>query len=395
MITQTMRKIFTREFILGLFSQFAFISVFYILIPTLPIYLLKSGCKEAEIGVLVGIFFVSALALRPFVGRALLRIPEKTFMIAGAILFGLTSIAYFWAPPFWPLLIVRGFQGIGLALFHTASFTMIANISPQAHLGQSLSYFFLAPNISLALLPSLGMFLINHFSFNILFLTCLGLSLCALVITLNMKKRPMTPPPDPAPQKGLLLSRKAIPPSIVNFLNFVMWGALTAFFPLYALNHGVTNSGIFFSVIAIMFFLGRAFGGKILDLYSRDRVIPFLLVSTLLSMVILAFSKNLAMFVLVAVIWGIGNALLTPAILAYVLDRVGPSKGPGIGMYMLLSDLGLGLGPVVMGVIIRLTSYPIMFLCLAFTGAINLIYFIFFVRKKQPASSGIEENLSD
>jgi MFS family permease len=271
-----------------------------------------------------------------------------------------------------------------LAFFHTASFTLIANISPEAHLGQSLSYFFLAPNISLALIPSLGMFLINRFSFNFLFLVCLGLSLCALLITLNLKAKPMAPLEDPSQQKGMLLSRKAIPPSIVNFLNFFMWGAITAFFPLYALNHGITNSGIFFSVIAIMFFLGRALGGRILDLYSRDRVIPFLLVSTLISMVILSFSKNLAMFLLVAVIWGIGNALLTPAILAYVLDRVGPSKGPGIGMYMLLSDLGLGLGPVIMGVIIRLSSYPIMFLWLAFTGVINLIYFLLFVRKKQP-----------
>jgi MFS family permease len=381
MTIQTIRKIFTREFALGFFSQFAFISVFYILIPTLPIYLLRSGSEEVEIGVLIGVFFVSALALRPFVGRALLKIPEKIFMIAGAILFALTSVAYLWAPPFWPLFIVRAFQGVGLAFFHTASFTLIANISPEAHLGQSLSYFFLAPNISLALIPSLGMFLINRFSFNFLFLTCLGLSLCALLITLNLNTRPMVPLENPSQQKGMLLNWKAIPPSIVNFLNFIVWGALTAFFPLYALHHGVTNSGMFFSVIAIMFFLGRAFGGRILDLYSRDRVIPLLLVSTLISMVILAFSKNLTMFIVVAVIWGIGNALLTPAILAYVLDRVGPSKGPGIGMYMLLSDLGLGLGPVIMGIIIRLSSYSTMFLCLAFTGVINLIYFHFFVRK--------------
>ncbi len=382
MTTQTLQKIVTREFILGFFSQFAFISVFYILIPTLPVYLLRSGSEEVEIGVLIGVFFVSALALRPFVGRALLRIPEKNFMIAGAILFALTSVAYLWAPPFWPLFIVRAFQGVGLAFFHTASFTLIANISPEDHLGQSLSYFFLAPNISLALIPSLGMFLINRFSFNFLFLTCLGLSLCALLITLNLNTKPIVPLEKRTQQKGMLLSWKALPPSIVNFLNFIMWGALTAFFPLYALNHGVTNSGVFFSVIAIMFFLGRAFGGKILDLYSRDRVIPLLLVSTVVSMILLAFSKNLTMFVAVAVIWGIGNALLTPAILAYVLDRVGPSKGPGIGMYMLLSDLGLGLGPVIMGIVIRLSSYPMMFLCLAFTGVINLFYFYFFVRTR-------------
>jgi len=108
-------------------------SVFFILIPTLPIYLIKSGSGEAEIGVLVGIFFVSALALRPFVGRALIRIPEKIFMVTGAVLFAVTSLAYLVAPPFWPLFMVRAFQGIGLALFHTASFTLVANISPKDH----------------------------------------------------------------------------------------------------------------------------------------------------------------------------------------------------------------------------------------------------------------------
>jgi len=379
MTLQTTRKIFTREFILAILSQFSFMSVFFILIPTLPIYLIKSGSGEAQIGVLVGIFFVSALALRPFVGRALIRIPEKIFMVTGAILFAVTSLAYLVAPPFWPLFMVRAFQGIGLALFHTASFTLVANISPKDHLGQSLSYFFLAPNISLALLPSLGMFLINRFSFTFLFLTCLGLSLCALGITLQFKRRPVTPSENPP---GMLLSRKAIPPSIVSLLNFMIWGAITAFFPLYALNCGVTNSGLFFTAVAIMFFLGRALGGKILDLYSKERIIPLFLVMSLVSMVILAFSKNLTMFIVVAVIWGIGNAFLTPAILAYIIDRADSSKGPAIGMYMLLSDLGLGLGPVIMGLVIGLSSYPVMFLCLAFTGVINLIYFYLFVGKR-------------
>ena len=379
MTLQTTRKIFTREFILAILSQFSFMSVFFILIPTLPIYLIKSGSGEAQIGVLVGIFFVSALALRPFVGRALIRIPEKIFMVTGAVLFAVTSLAYLVAPPFWPLFMVRAFQGIGLALFHTASFTLVANISPKDHLGQSLSYFFLAPNISLALLPSLGMFLINRFSFTFLFLTCLGLSLCALGITLQFKRRPVTPSENPP---GMLLSRKAIPPSIVSLLNFMIWGAITAFFPLYALNCGVTNSGLFFTAVAIMFFLGRALGGKILDLYSKERIIPLFLVMSLVSMVILAFSKNLTMFIVVAVIWGIGNAFLTPAILAYIIDRADSSKGPAIGMYMLLSDLGLGLGPVIMGLVISLSSYPVMFLCLAFTGVINLIYFYLFVGKR-------------
>jgi MFS family permease len=100
MTTQTIPKILTRDFILVFLAQFAFISVFHILIPTLPIYLSRLGSTEEEIGVLIGIFFFSSLVLRPFIGRALLKTPEKTFMIVGALLFALTSIAYLAAPPF-------------------------------------------------------------------------------------------------------------------------------------------------------------------------------------------------------------------------------------------------------------------------------------------------------
>jgi DHA1 family multidrug resistance protein-like MFS transporter len=80
------------------------------------------------------------LILRPFIGRALLKFREKNFMIAGALLFAFTSVAYLLASPFWPLLIVRLFQGIGYAFFLTASYTLVANISPEGHRGQSLSY---------------------------------------------------------------------------------------------------------------------------------------------------------------------------------------------------------------------------------------------------------------
>ena len=376
------RKVLARDFILVFFAQFTFSFVFQSLIPTLPIYLSRLGSNEVEIGVLVGIFFFCALVLRPFVGKALMRTPEKKFMITGSLLYALASLAYLLAPPFWPLLIVRVFQGIGFAFFHTASFTLIANISPEAHRGQSLSYFALAMSISGALGPSVGIFLINHFSFTLLFLACSGLSFCSLFITYRLGRRQVVPLQDSPIDDGFLLSREALPPSVINSLSLFVWGALTAFFPLYAINHGVANPGLFFTTIAIMLILGRALGGKILDLYSREKVILPCLFTYILSMVILTFSKTLPMFILVAAIWGIGNAFLAPALMAYTLDRVGSSVGPAMGTFTAISDLGLTTGPVIMGIIIQSTSYPIMFLCLAFVGIINLNYFYFFVRKK-------------
>ncbi len=375
------RKILTRDFILCFFAQFTSTFVFFNLIPTLPIYLSRLGSTEVEIGVLIGISALSSLFLRPFVGRALLKVPEKTFMIAGALLLAFSSAAYLFAPPFWPFLIVRLFQGIGIAFFSTASFTLIANISSAAHRGQSLGYFTLSFTISGALAPPLGMFLINHFSFPTLFLVCSGLSLCSLFITHQMGKRPVAPLQDSSIEDGFLLSRGALPPSIMGFFPFFIWGALTTFFPLYAINHGMTNPGFFFSTTAVILILSRSLGGKILDLYSREKVILPCLMSFVISMTILAFSKTLPMFILVAVIYGIGPAFLTPALLAYALDR-GGSPGPTMGTFHAIADLGISLGPVIMGIVIDSTSYPIMFLCLALMGIVDLSYFYFFVRKK-------------
>ena len=376
------QKIFTRDFILVFFAQFTFIVVCHILIPTLPIYLSRLGSRETEIGVLIGSFGVSSLVLRPFVGRALLGVPEKGFMIAGALLFVLASSAYLFAPPFWPFLMVRVFQGIGLAFFNTAAFTLIANISPEVHRGQSLSYFFLAQNISLALAPPLGMLLINHFSFTLLFLVCLGVSLTSLLVTSQLGGRPNHPSENSLNEDGLFLSWKALPTSILTFCFYFIWGAIATFFPLYAIHNGVANPGLFFTALAVVLILSRALGGRILDLYSKERVILYFFSICVISVIILAFSKNLLMFILAGVIWGMGAGLFNPAAMAYTLDRAGSSRGPAMGTYTAFSDLGMSLGPAMMGPIIHWTSYPTMFLCLALVGIINLAYFYFLVKKR-------------
>jgi MFS family permease len=380
------QKILTRDFVLCFFAQFTFSSVFSILIPTIPIYLSRMGAREAEIGVLVGALSVSSLVLRPLVGRALLKFPEKNFMIVGAVFYTLSSMAYLFAPPFWPLLAVRVFQGIGLALFSTASFTLVANIIPETHRGQIISYFYLSINFAFALAPYFGMLLINQFNFpfnfKALFLICTGLSLCCLFITLKLKKMPVVPLTNLSSQKQPFLSREALPPAIIAFLITITWGALTAFFPLYALSQGVDNPGLFFAAFAITLILVRGLGGKILDIYAREKIILPCLFNLIISTTILAFSTTLTMFILVAVIWGMGTAFLYPTLVAYTIDRAGSSRGPAMGTFTALTDLGAGMGSVIMGIILQLTNYPIMFFCLALTGVINLLYFYFTIRKK-------------
>ena len=374
------QKTLSRDFVLSFFAQFCFSSVFCILIPAIPIYLSKFQAKESEIGILIGIFSVSSLILRPFVGKALLTIPERLFMVCGTLIYVTSSLAYIIAPPFWPLFWLRIFHGVGLALFSTASFTFIANITPQAQRGQSISYFSLSMNLSWALGPFFGMLLINHFGFRVMFLVCAGLSLASLWMAMKLSKRTI-PIKNQSSMNDSYLSRAALPFSFVAFILCVIWGTLAAFFPLYALMHGVSNPGIFFIFLAGTTFLGRAFFAKMADKYGKKQIIMPCLAIVIISITIIPLSKTLAMFVLSAVLLGTGWALLYPSLLAYAVDKAGSAQGPAMGTFTAFSDLGGGLGPMIMGIILEWTNYSVMFFCLVLTAVINLIFFYFIIWK--------------
>ncbi|MGQ9509800.1 MAG: MFS transporter [Thermodesulfobacteriota bacterium] len=375
-------KILTREFNLSFFAQFTLSFSFFILMTTLPVYLSKLKARESEIGILIGALTFSSLLIRPLIGKALMKNPETRFMAIGSLLFALTSLAYLLAKPFWPFLIVRILQGLGWALFATSVFTLITRISPEAHRGQSLGYFYLAINIAFALAPSLGIYLIIHTNFTLLFLVCVGLSISSFWISMKLgktKKLSLTHLPN---QSSSFFHRKSLPIALMALMGSFIWGAVTTFFPLYALSQGISNPGLFFGTVALTLIISRSLGGKIFDLYPRDRVIFPCIVAHIIAMIILAFSSTLAFILLVALIWGLGIAFFYPTLVAYTTDLAGESRGPAMGTYLAFSDFGSSIGSVVMGFVLQRTSYRIMFLSSALVGVINLFYFYIAIFKK-------------
>jgi MFS family permease len=379
----TVRNILTHDFVLGFLALFTFIVAYHALIPTLPIFFARLGSNEREIGVLVGVFGASALGARLLVGSALLKYSEKSIMMFGALLFAVTFLASIVLRPFWPFFAVRLFQGVAFAFIDTAALAFIIKVTPLANRGRAISYFVLAPPFSQAIAPSLGMFIINQYSFTVLFLICVGLSLCAFLFSWKVKGQKLIAPDKTTPENNNhFLERKIVVPSIMNFLQNFVWGGIIAFLPLYAINCGIKNPGWFFTANAGMLIMGRILGGRILDTYNKEKIISTFIFTSMAAMVILAFSKTLPMFILVGMIWGTGGAFFFPASMAYSLDYAGSSSGTAVGTFRALSDLGLALGPVLMGIIIPIAGYQIMFLCLALISLINLGYFQFYVRKR-------------
>jgi MFS family permease len=380
-VVGSLRKILTHDFILAFLALFAFILANYMLAPTLPIYLERLGSKETEIGVLVGAFGASSLVLRLVVGQALLTYSERKIMMAGAAIFAVTFGGFLALPLFWPLFVVRLFQGLAFACLDTAVLAFVVRIVPPALTAQGISYCLLAVNFSLASAPLLGMFVINRFSFTLLFILGAALSLCALFFSSLVKGPPVVRPGGPASRTGFAVNVKAIPPAIGSFLQNFIWGSLLAFVPLYAIKRGVSNPAPFFTAMAAMTVAGRLLGGRIFDIYDREKIVMVLMGTSTLTCIGLAFAETLPVFIALGALWGFGAAFLFPVLMALSMERAGSSGGTAVGTFRALGDTGLTLGPVTMGIVIPLTGYPIMFLCLGLASLINLSYFCFFVRK--------------
>jgi predicted MFS family arabinose efflux permease len=131
---------------------------------------------------------------------------------------------------------------------------------------------------------------------------------------------------------------------------------------------------------------GRLLGGRILDTYNKEKIILVLILISMVSMILLSFSKTLSLFIFVGLLWGAGATFFMPACMAYAFEYAGSSGGAAVGTYQAFMDLGMALGPVMTGLIIPLTGYPAMFLCLAFVCLINMGYFQFYVRKRRARS---------
>ena len=168
--------------------------------------------------------------------------------------------------------------------------------------------------------------------------------------------------------------------------NIRLWGPHSFLSPVR--NYVRSNKpGLFFTATAVVMIAGRVLGGRILDTYNKERMILSLIFISMVAMVILSFSKTLPMFIFVGLLWGTGATFFMPACMAYAFEYAGSSGGAAVGTFQAFMDLGMALGPVIMGIIVPLTGYPIMFLCLALICLINLGYFQFYVRKRMNTKS--------
>nr|WP_207720969.1 MFS transporter [Clostridium gasigenes] len=353
-------------------------SGFYLLMPTLPMFIKEIGGSESQVGFIVGVFTISAVIVRPIVGGLMDKYGRRVFIISGLIFFAITMYFYDFVTVIIFLVILRILHGISWALATTSIGTAVTDVIPKSRRGEGMGWYGLSMTLGMALGPILGLWVAKSFSFHYLFLLCTALALIAFILAFFTKI-----PVIKHTHKNTIsfFEKDLLPIAIVTFFLSITFGGITTFLPLFAAKIQV-NVGTFFLVYALTLTVTRPITGKISDKYGEDVIIIPALFILIVALLVLTFTKGTVGLVITAILYGIGFGSAQPALQVAILRLAKPEKiGVANATFFTAFDLGIGLGSIGLGFVSQLMGYQALFIVCAISALISLLYFTVFVKK--------------
>ncbi|WP_159883290.1 MFS transporter [Paenibacillus puerhi] len=372
-----MERLWTKSFIQMTLGMLILFTGFYLLLPTLPLFIKDIGGNDSQIGLAVGMFTLTAVVFRPLVGGLLDRYGRRPFMIWGLVVFTLSMYLYDWVGSIVLLLLLRMLHGASWAFSTTAVSTSITDIIPASRRGEGMGWFGMAMTVAMAIGPMLGIWVLDNGSFHSLFLLTTILSAASLVLVF-LTRIPFQPVS--SSRRIVLFEKSVLPVTITLFFLAVAYGGITTFLPLFSASIQV-NPGTFFLVYALALTLIRPISGKLSDRYGESRIIIPALMITISALIVLSFSSGLGGVIAAAILYGIGFGSAQPALQAANLRLAHPDKkGVANASYLTAFDLGIGLGSITLGWVSQYTGYDILFMVCAASVVVSSLIFIAFAR---------------
>ena len=372
-MTHSSEPILTRDFLFLCAAGAGFFSSFMLLMAMLPLYMRDLGGSDGQVGLVMGIFAISALFPRPFVGREIDRGGGKRFLLAGAAIFIVASLLYLLASNIWILFGVRIVHGLGMALFTTAAFAMVADLAPVSRRGEALGYWGTVPTLVSAVTPFIGLWIRDQYGDNTVFIISACLAVMALLlVTLTRDAHKEHDPA--AAQSGLIEPSVFFPAVLVISMTWV-FGAVSSFVLLFAEDRGIGNAGLYFTASAAAVVLSRLFGGKLSDRHGRWKVIIPSMGIMGLGVAVLSQATALPVLLLGAAIIGVSFGAGYPALSALAVDLAPAGRrGAAMGTFSASFEVGIGAGAMVMGVVASLAGYSTMFLLGSLLPVLGMLF---------------------
>jgi MFS family permease len=384
-------KLWTRDFIIVSVINFVTFLIFLLLLVIVAPYAVdKFNASASTAGLVSGIFVLGALIGRLGTGRIIEDIGSKRILIVGSALFIVTSALYFAAINLFLLIMIRLLHGIAYGVTSTAAGTIVAQIIPAGRRGEGIGYFSMGAILAIALGPFLGILLIQHVDFKIVFIVTSILAVIGFAISFAVGESPHK-----SSGQGQVtavkcfeisnfLELKAIRISIIALILGFSYSVILTFISLYAAEiHLEKAASFYFLVYAVTVLASRPFSGRLLDLKGGNFVMYPCLSLFAVGMFLLSQASQGITLLLAGAIIGLGYGNFISCAQAISIKLVPLHRlGLATATYFIFLDLGFGIGPYILGFLIPFTGYRGLYLMMVLVILATIILYYFLQGRK-------------
>lgn len=392
-------SLWTKYFNLMLIYSFLTSTTNYLMITAAPLYAIHLGGDNSIAGLMMGIFMIAAILVRPYFGKLLDEKSRRLVLIVGAAICTLTYFSYLFAFSIGMLMLIRAINGIGFSANTNASGTVVSDVIPKERLAEGVGYYGIANTLSTAIGPSIALFIIKSYNYNILFIVTATLGILSILVSYlidyeknNEENFTVITPNEPnknndnmssSKSTNMIFEKTALPVALVIVFLAVTIGGIMTFVPTYAATRGIDNISSYFTVYALALLITRLFVGKMADKYGVSMAIIPGIILVIIAFIVLAFAKSLPMFLLSATLYGLGYGSSQPTLNAVMIKLCPPERrGAGNSTFYTAMDIGSGGGAMLWGVISQNFGFQSVYLTCAISVGISLLCYLFILRKQ-------------
>lgn len=359
-----------------------------VLIAIYPILKQSLSLNYTQVGLIGGVFHVTASVLQPIIGHTTDRRPmpysvalSSVCTLAGLILLG-------FAPTYGVVLIAASMIGVGSSIFHPES-SRIARIASGGRFGLAQSLFQLGGNAGTAIGPLLAALIIvpNGQSAAAWFAGFALIGLCLLSWaghwyrnwlaerTAAGKTKVVGAAPHGLPSTTVLVSLAIL--VVLMFSKFFYLAGFSTFFTFYLIDQfgvSVQHAQILLFVFLAASAAGTILGGPIGDRIGARRVIFFSILGALPFTLALPFA-NLLWTVVLSIPIGVIMASAFLAIVVYAQSLLPGRVGLISGLFFGLAFGFGGVGAALLGVVADWQGVPFVYQLCAALPALGLLAF--------------------
>lgn len=379
-------KLWNHKFFKLCTSNLILFTGFHMLNATFPFFIVSLGGDEAIAGLAAGLFAVFCVMTRPIVGWLLDNKGRRIVLLVGVFGMLVMPIIYSIYMPLYLIIFFRMCHGLVWSFSSTSINTVVCDNIPPSRFVEGMGYFGLTNAMANAIAPALGLALMYNYGFRTLFSSNIIIIILAFILMFTLSI-----PPLPANRKkaslinsfSTVLNKDALPASATLLFFLLPHGAVLNFVAMYAVNSGLGQGGIFFTCMAATTALVRLFVGHFADQRGISLLFYFSLTCQIIALLLLSFYPHFVSYVLAALLWGIGFGIMMPAMQAMAMRSVALERRGSASSTLLASlDIGLGLGAIIGGKLIKSLGYNSMFGIMIFALVLAFLIYYFWSWKQ-------------